>query len=200
MISIKKYILVAGVALLGLSSCEKNEIGFTKDQKPDIPVTITNAADFRPEPTVTTSIAGGGAIQIVLSIPTSSGRRIKEITRIAASTNYQLVQNILPINTVGGFLNAFPTTPGIFSYATSPAVASNLILAGGYYNLTPIPVNATTYTYNTSLTQYFSIFPAASNNLAAAANRELSFRLYFLVTLDDGTVLIADPVRILVLA
>ena len=91
-------------------SCKKEDFNGLSDVRPAIPVTVTNAVDYRPEPTVSTSIAGGGAIQIVLSIPASSGRTIKEITRIAASTNYQLLQNTLSINTVGGFLNAFPTT------------------------------------------------------------------------------------------
>ena len=194
-----KFLLFLFIAVV-MVSCKKEEFNGLSDVRPAVPVTVTNAIDYRPEPTVGASISGGGAIQIVLSIPASSGRTIKEITRIAASTNYQLLQNTLSINTVGGFLNAFPTTQGIFSYASLPAVAGNLTLVGGYYNLTPISVGATTYTYNTTLAQYFTTFPVAKNNLAATANTELSFRFYFLVTLDDGTVVIPESVRVLVLS
>jgi hypothetical protein len=196
----KKYIKFLSFLFLTviMISCKKEDFNGLSDVRPTVPVTVTNAIDFRPEPTVSTSIAAGGAIQIVLAIPASSGRTIKEITRIAASTSYSLLQNTLSINTVGGFLNAFPTTLGIFSYASLPAVAGNLTLTGGYYNLTPIPVGATAYTYNTSLSQYFSIFPVAKNNLAAVANSELSFRLYFLITLNDGSVIIPEAVRVLV--
>lgn len=180
-------------------SCKKEAFNGLSDVRPAVPVTVTNAIDFRPEPTVSTSISAGGAIQIVLAIPASSGRTIKEITRIAASTTYSLLQNTLSVNTVGGFLNAFPSTPGIFSYLSLPTVAGNLTLTGGYYNLTPIPVNGVSYTFNTSLSQYFTIFPVAKNNLTAKANSELSFRLYFLITLDDNSQIIPEPVRVLVL-
>ena len=180
-------------------SCKKEAFNGLSDVRPAVPVTVTNAIDFRPEPTVSTSISAGGAIQIVLAIPASSGRTIKEITRIAATTTYSLLQNTLSVNTVGGFLNAFPSTPGIFSYLSLPTVAGNLTLTGGYYNLTPIPVNGVSYTFNTSLSQYFTIFPVAKNNLNAKANSELSFRLYFLITLDDNSQIIPEPVRVLVL-
>jgi len=196
----KKNIKFLSLLLLTalMMSCKKEDFNGLSDVRPAIPVTVTNAMDYRPEPTVSTSISGGGAIQIILSIPASSGRTIKEITRIAASTNYQLLQTPISINPVGGYLNAYPTTQGIFSYATAPAVVGNLILTGGFYNLTPIPVGATTYTYNTTLAQYFSIFPVSKNNAAAAANAELSFRFYFLITLDNGDVLIPESVRVLV--
>ena len=187
-----KTLLFLFIAVV-MVSCKKEDFNGLSDVRPAVPVTVTNAIDYRPEPTVSTSISGGGTIQIVLAIPASSGRTIKEITRIAGSTTYSLLQNPTSLNVVGG---VFSASTGIFSYAaTTPPT---LTLSGGFYNLTPIPVNGITYTYNTSLTQYFSIFPVAKNNLAAAANAELSFRFYFLVTLDDGSVIIPEPVRILV--
>ena len=192
----KKYIrsiLFLFMTTVVMVSCKKEDFNGLSDVRPAVPVTVTNAIDYRPEPTVSTSVSGGGAIQIVLAIPGSSGRTIKEITRIAGSTTYSLLQNPTSANVVGGIFSA---ATGIFSYAaTTPPT---LTLAGGFYNLTPIPVNAITYTYNTTLAQYFTIFPVAKNNLAAAANTELSFRFYFLITLDDGSVIIPEPVRILV--
>ena len=149
-----------------LSSCEKKE-GPLSDLKPAIPVTVQNAFDFRPEPTVTTSLSGSGAIQIILSIPASSGRTIKEITKVASKTTYSQIQ----------------------STGTT-----------GFYNSAPIPGSGTTATFTTSLTEYFTKNPVSASNLAAAPNKELSFRFYFLLTLDDGSVIVTEAVRVLVLS
>jgi len=154
-------------AALLFNSCSKQETDPLMDARPTVPVNITNATEFRPDPTVTTSLSGGGNIQIVLAIPEQSGRTMKEITKIAASTSYSKIQS------TG---------------------------ATGWYVATPISVNATTYTYNTSITEYFSKFPVSASNPAAKANAELALRLYFLITFDDGSQLITMPVRVLVLA
>jgi hypothetical protein len=155
------------LAALVMNGCSKQETDPLLDLRPDVPVSINNATEYRPDPTVTTSMAGGGNIQVVLSIPVEAGRRIAEITRIAASTSYTRIQ----------------------SSGTS-----------GFYVATPIPVNGTTYTYNTTLTEYFTKNPVSTANPAAKANTELALRFYFLITLDDGTKLVTMPVRILVLA
>lgn len=160
-------IALLATATLVTHSCSKQETDPLLDLRPDAPVSITNATEFRPDPTVTTSIAGGGNIQIVLSIPSQSGTTIAEITKIAASTSYTRIQ----------------------SSGTT-----------GFYVATPIAVNGTTYTYNTSLTEYFARNPVSTANPAARANTELALRLYFLITLNNGTKLVTMPVRILVLA
>jgi hypothetical protein len=165
-ISIYKIAFMVMGAIV-INSCSKQETDPLLDARPDVPVSITNATEFRPDPTVATSLAGGGNIQVVLSIPAQSGRTIKEITRIAASTSYTKIQS-------GG--------------------------STGYYVATPIPVNGTTYTYNTTVSEYFVKFPVSAANPAAKANTELALRLYFLVTLDDNSQLVTMPVRILVLA
>lgn len=154
-------LLFAAVVLL---SCTK-EKGPLSDLKPDVPVIVTNAAAFRPDPTVTTSISGGGVIQIILSIPASSGKTIKEITQVVGNTTYTAVQ-----------------------------------ATGGSYVPVPIAATGTSITFNTSLTQYFTVYPVSASNPAAAANAELARRFYFKITLNDGTVLISQPVRVLVLA
>jgi len=179
-----------------MMSCKKEDFNGLSDMRPAVPVTVTNAIDYRPDPTVSASISGGGNFQIILSIPASTGRTIKEITRVAASTTYALLQTPLAVNTVGGFI----TSTGTFSYSALPATPATLTLPGGFYSLTPVSVNATTYTFNGSLAQYFATFPVSKNNLAAAANTELSFRFYFLVTLDNGDVIIPESVRVLVLS
>jgi hypothetical protein len=152
---------------LVLHGCSKQETNPLLDLRPDVPVSITNATEFRPDPTVTTSMTAGGNIQVVLSIPSQSGRTITEISKIAASTSYTKIQ----------------------SSGTT-----------GFYVATPITVNGTTYTYNTSLTEYFARNPVSTANPAAKANTELALRLYFLITLNDGTKVVTMPVRILVLA
>ena len=152
-------------AALVVNSCSKQETNPLLDQRPDVPVSITNATEFRPDPTVTTPI-GNGTIQITLAIPAQSGRTITEITKIAASTSYTKIQS-------GG--------------------------TSGFYSATPIPVNGTSYTYNTSLTEYFARNPVSAANPAAKANTELALRFYFLLLLSDGSKVVTMPVRVLVL-
>lgn len=149
-----------------VASCTKIK-GFSNntDNKPTVPVTIQNATDYRPDPTISVSLSGAGAIQIILAIPANSGRTIKEITHVAASTSYTKIQG-----------------------------------STGFYNAAPIPGSGTTVTFTTSLTEYFSIIPVSASNPAAKANVELANRFYFLVTLDDNSTIIVDPVRILVVA
>ncbi len=150
-------------------SCKKEAFNGLSDVRPAVPVTVTNAIDYRPEPTVSTSIAAGGAIQIVLAIPASSGRTIKEITKIAASTTYSQIQST---GTTGFYTTAVP--------------------------FTPITVNSTTYTFNTSLTEYVAKGPGTIPAVSTTVGTELAKRFYFLITLDDGTILVPEPVRVLV--
>ncbi len=147
-----------------LSACTK-KVGPLTDLRPKIPVTVTNAVDFRPDPTVSTPLTGG-AIQIILSIPAGSGRTIKEITKVAASQTYAQIQS------TG---------------------------ATGFYTSAPVAGSGTTATFNTSLTEYFAKIPISASNPAAASNKELANRFYFLVTLDDNSVIVTEPVRVLVL-
>ena len=68
-----------------LASCEKDGFGPLTESRPDVPVTVANATDFRPGPAVTVSRATN-TFSIVLEIPSSSGRTIKEITKVAATS------------------------------------------------------------------------------------------------------------------
>ena len=163
----KLAIIVLSAALF--ASCTKQDRSGgpypQSDVHPAIPVTVQNATDYRPEPTVTTPI-GSGVIQVVLSIPSGSGRTIKEITKIVGSTSYALLQSTTSAN----------------------------------YIAAPIAGSGTTVTFNTSVTEYFAKYPMnATTNPGAKANTELTNRYYFLITLDDGTTIIPEPVRVLVL-
>jgi hypothetical protein len=53
--------------------------------------------------------------------------------------------------------------------------------------------------YRKKLTQYFTVYPVSDSNPAAKPNVELADRFYFKVTLNDNTVIITEPVRVLVL-
>jgi hypothetical protein len=153
--------LVVIVAVM--ASCTKRQDIQPRDNVfPAIPLTVQNAADYRPDPTVTTPLATG-PIQIILSIPANSGRTIKDV-KVAAAASATTVQG---------------TT--------------------GLYTAAPIAGSGTTATFNTSLTEYFTKYPASTTNPAAKANTELALRFYFLVTLDNGTTIVSTPVRVLVL-
>jgi hypothetical protein len=148
---------------VSMISCKKEGFNGLSDVRPDVPVTVSNAIDFRPEPTVSTSISGGGVIKITLEIPANKGRTIKEITKIAAATTYTKIQG---------------TT--------------------GLYNSAAIPVNATTYTFNTTLAEYVVKGPGVIPAVSTTVGTELANRFYFMLTLDDGSVIIPTSVRVLV--
>ena len=69
------------------------------------------------------------------------------------------------------------------------------------YVSTPIPVNGTSYTYKSSLKEYYSKNASTGktgSNPDPVANVELANKFYFSVKLDDGSELIPMPVRILI--
>src|SRR4030095_6685275 len=116
------------ILLVVTASCKKTE-GFHSltDNPADTPVTVSNVYDFLPTPTVKASKTENKII-ITLQIPAEKGRKIKEITKIAASTtaNYNAIYNGTTVGT-----------------GTSQL-----------WSNTPIPVNATTYTFTTTFDEY----------------------------------------------
>jgi len=154
-----KYLLICLVGTALLQSCKKEGFSGTTDNRPAIPVTVVNAMDYRPDPAVFASRATG-IISIQLTIPSSSGRSIKEITRVSASTT-----------------------------------ASGVQLTTGLYNTAPIPGSGNNATFNTTFTEYIA---KAGGTIPTTNNTELAKRFYFLITLDDGTTIIPEPVRVVV--
>jgi hypothetical protein len=176
MIRIKKIVFVMfALGNIALSSCTK-EVGPLSDFKPDNSIIVSNAIAFRPEPTVVVSkslvVSPGvlGPIQIVLTLGANSTRKIASITKVAAATSYSQIQ---------GLTNAAPPFPSF--YNTAPIVST---------------INATgkSATFNTTLTEYI----AKTGQPVAATNSELGRRFYFLITLDDNSEVISEPVRVLV--
>lgn len=117
--------LTALLAIIAFSSCKKDGFNGLTNNIPDVPVNVSNVFDFRPSPTVKASKAEN-KITITLDIPESTGRKIKEVSKIAAAAtaNYTVIYN--------------STTVGI------SALWSN----------TPIPVNGNTYTFTTTFDEY----------------------------------------------
>lgn len=99
-------VIVSLIVILFLMSCKKNDWEIVKQTQPAIPVTVSNLyGTYVGVPTVATSLSGGGNVTITLAIPSSSGRTIKEITRVGLGTvnnNYKVVQ------TTSGLYNTAP--------------------------------------------------------------------------------------------
>lgn len=76
-------LLVVFVALTSVS-CEDdykyNDL--FQDRRPAVPVTFTGATTYGSNPYITSSLAANGPITFTLSIPATSGRTIKEITKV----------------------------------------------------------------------------------------------------------------------
>lgn len=158
------FILAAAV----LGSCTKQHgIGpnYSSYNPGANPVIVTNAVDYRPDPTVSTSLGGDSSITITLSLSGNSGRSLKEITKVAGATSYAAIQNS----------------------------------ATKFYNSAPIAASGNSATFKTSIAEYFRHYPASAANPKATANVELANRFYFMITLDDGTIVYPTPVRVLVL-
>jgi hypothetical protein len=106
-----KYSFLILIAILLFTSCTKDGFGPLTDVRPIIPVTVANAVDFRPGPTVSASRATNN-FSIILEIPAESGRTIKEITKVAA--------------TAGSSAPLFGTT-GLYNTAVLAGTNSNKI-------------------------------------------------------------------------
>src|SRR6476661_6947196 len=122
--SINLFVLMLMICV----SCKKTE-GFNSltDNQPAVPVTVKNVFDYLPTPTVLASKAQN-SITITLQIPEASGKKIKEISKIAASTtsNWTAIYSGTTVGTGTGQL----------------------------WSATLIPVNATSYTFTTSFDEY----------------------------------------------
>ena len=108
------------------------------------PIVVTNAVDYRPDPTVSTSLSGDSSITITLALTGNSGRSMKEITEVIGSTSYAAIQN-----PNSKFYNAapIPATSNSATFKTSiaeyfknykvtsanPAAKANSELANRFY-------------------------------------------------------------------
>jgi len=143
--------------LVVLFSCTKQKgYGPKSDNIPSNVISVQNATDWRPDPTVTTSMNGGGNIQIVLALPAGSKRTIKEITKVATSTNYTKIQGTSGFYTgapIAGSGTTATFTTTLTEYFTknpvtgsNPAAKADTELALRFYFLITLDDNTTVIT------------------------------------------------------
>lgn len=119
---INKNLLVLLFIVLTMSviSCKKDNITL-ENNLPEIPVTVSNQYALFTAPTVSTSLSGGGVIKIELEIPESSGRTIKEISKVAVGTAYSAIQastGLFRSTPISGNGNKVTFTSTLSEYAT----------------------------------------------------------------------------------
>jgi hypothetical protein len=122
--------------------------------------------DYRPAPTVKASKAEN-QIKIILEIPASTGRTIKQITRIAASTTANYT--------------------AIYSGTTVGTATTQL------WSITPINVNSTTYTFTTTFDEYKL---KIGSTATPASNALLGRDFYFVLKLDNDQEIIPTNTRV----
>lgn len=101
-----KGFLLATLVLANVACKDDLEYGpLVRDNRPAVPVTFPGATTFGGNPFVEVSAAGNGAIKFTLSIPASTGRTIKEITKVAGGAT-----GINPgtLNTASAIINTAP--------------------------------------------------------------------------------------------
>lgn len=164
----KNILLVLSLLVtISLTSCEKEDFGtFNSDNRPEVPVTFPGTTTHGFNPYITKSVAGDGIIEFSLSIPESSGRTIREITRVAAGGTGVNAGSLNPLSATG-----------------SPQ--ANYIEG-------PISGNGTSVKFTTSLSEFSS--KSAANAKLVAAGSEIAFM--FLITLDNGDTLIPVQARV----
>ncbi|MEI9947283.1 MAG: hypothetical protein WDN26_24110 [Chitinophagaceae bacterium] len=151
---------------MAISSCKKDGFGPLTDNRPDVSVTVTNVYEYRAAPVVKASKAEN-KIMITLQIPGSTGRTIKEITKIAASAsnNWTAIYNATTVGTTTALL----------------------------WSNTPIAVNSTSYTFTTTFDEYKA---KTATTTTPASNALLARDFYFMLKLDNDEIVIPTNVRV----
>jgi hypothetical protein len=150
---IMNKLIIFFLSVIVFASCKKDGEGWLNPTHPDVPVTVANLyGTFNGVPTVATSVSGGGAITIKLEIPGSSGRTIKEITKVALGTN---TQNYIVVQNNTAAYNAAP----IAGSGTSVTFTTSLT---EYTSKTGLPVT-TSGTATSFLARYFYFLVTLDN-------------------------------------
>jgi hypothetical protein len=173
------YRILTFVACIGFfAQCADDgeyEHPINADNIPEVPVLFTGATTFGANPYYQVAFQGGAApITINIAVPGDAPLKIKEITKMIAGTT--------------------SITPGNVTTAT----VANYLAA-------PVTVNGASTTISTSLTEFNTKMPAASRvtqALVDAATTSTPATPYverafmFLITLEDGTTIITQQVRL----
>jgi hypothetical protein len=133
---ILRYSLFCLTLLTGASSCDKDDYDpQLLDFRPDIPVTVTNYTDLRPGFTVRAT-RPSGTFSFDLEIPASSGRTIKEISKVVAATG---VSGLLPSSTAANYITA--PIPGNGNKVTFSSSLPTWLTRTGRPSLPPMDPN-----------------------------------------------------------
>jgi hypothetical protein len=173
------YRVLTFVALVGVfSQCADDgeyDHPINRDNIPEVPVLFTGSTSFGANPYYQVAFQGGAApITITVSVPDDAPVKIKEITKMIAGTTA-----ITPGNVISG-------------------TVANYLAA-------PIQVNGASATISTSLTEFNAKMPAASRVTQAAvdaaatstpATPYVERAFLFLVTLEDGSTIVTQQVRL----
>ena len=168
--TLNKGFLIALLVVLNFACKEDNQFSeLVRDNRPTVSITYPGTTSYGFNPFIVSSLAAGGPIQFTLSIPASSGRTIKEITKI-----------------VGG--------------ATGINVATlNAATATSAYPAAPIAGSGTTAVFTTTIADFKKKYASVATTPVDLPNyTEIQF--IFLITLDDGTQIVPEPVRVRIVA
>ncbi|HXB95631.1 MAG TPA: hypothetical protein VNU70_10745 [Puia sp.] len=108
------------------------------------PIIVTNAVDYRPDPTVSTSLSGDSSITINLSLTGSSGKSMTQITNVIGASSYAPIQtatskwyNAAPIAATNNSVTFKTSIAEYFSHypvsASNPAAKANTELSNRFY-------------------------------------------------------------------
>jgi hypothetical protein len=123
--------LLAGLVLTTSACKDDLEYGpLVRDNRPDVPVTFTNATTFGGTPYIEISTAGNTPITFNLSIPSGSGRTIKEIRVVGGTTGV----NAASLNTAS---NLFQPT-AIVGTGTTATFSTTLAAFRTRYPTVPV--------------------------------------------------------------
>lgn len=165
-------ILFFAFGLVLFAACSDDgeyEHPIVKDNIPDTPILFPGATTFGANPYYNVTVSGG-TITIVVAVPESSPRQIKEITRIITG--------------------ATGITPGNVTTAAN-FLAAPLAVNG---KSVTIPITIAEWNAHNAAAADLTVPPAASPTVPATGFAERA--IMFLVTLDDDTQIIPQQLRI----
>lgn len=177
LINLFALVLLAGSAVSCKKPYDDNNLAPLAPSYADIPVTVTNYNVLERFP-VFFATAPSGSFTITFQIPSDKGK-IKEISRVATGNN--------------GLRDVQSAAPALL-YNYSTTTASVVPIKGNGTNTISFTSDLSTYSaYRTRVgTGTASVNPVVSTNPQAPTQIEYFFSL----TLEDGTVIIPERVRV----
>lgn len=136
--------LLAGALLAGCNKQNGFGPNYSAYNAPGTPIIVTNAVDYRPDPTVSTSLSGDSSITITLGISGTNTRSIKQITEVIGSSSYAAIQNpnskfynTAPIPATNNTVTFTTSIAAYFQHypvsSANPKATANVELANRFY-------------------------------------------------------------------